>query len=104
MAYSEDLKQRVLGFVKAGGKKTEAVKVFKVSKATVFRWLAEGEDHVRGKPGPKGRRKIDMKALEALVKERPDLLGKEMAAILGTKVATVYGGLKDLGLRRKKKR
>ena len=40
MAYSHDLKQRVLEYVGAGGGKSEAARRFSVARSTVFVWRA----------------------------------------------------------------
>ena len=79
MAYSNDLKQRVLEYVGAGGGKSEAAGRFSVARSTVLVWLGEAEDHVPGKPGPKTGRKIDHEKLRQAVQEQPDLMLKELA-------------------------
>ncbi|MDR0274992.1 MAG: transposase, partial [Burkholderiaceae bacterium] len=59
MAYSEDLKQRVLAFVAAGGSKIEAARLFSLARSTLYVWLVQPANHQRGKPGPKTGHKID---------------------------------------------
>ncbi|MDR0274264.1 MAG: transposase, partial [Burkholderiaceae bacterium] len=39
MAYSQDLKRRVLAFVAAGGSKIEAVRLFSLARSTLYVWL-----------------------------------------------------------------
>ncbi|MBD2638546.1 helix-turn-helix domain-containing protein, partial [Synechocystis sp. FACHB-908] len=39
MAYSLDLRQRVVAYIEAGGKITEASKIYKIGKASIYRWL-----------------------------------------------------------------
>jgi putative transposase len=39
MAYSLDLRERVVGYVKAGGKVSEAAKIYKIGRASIHRWL-----------------------------------------------------------------
>jgi len=39
MAYSVDLRERVVNFVKAGGTRLQASRRFKVGEVTVYRWL-----------------------------------------------------------------
>lgn len=102
MAYSEDLKQRVLGYVRQGGSRNEAARVFRIARCTVYVWLAQPADHVPGKPGPKTSRTIDRDALAALVAAQPDLLIKELAQLLGSKRSTVHKNLQRLKLGRKK--
>jgi transposase-like protein len=53
MAYSEDLKQRVLAFVATAGSKVEAAKLFSLARSTLHVWLGQPPDHQRHKPGPK---------------------------------------------------
>jgi transposase-like protein len=79
MAYSHDLKQRVLEYVGAGGGKSQAARRFSVARSTVFVWLGEPQNHVPGKPGPKTGGKIDREKLRQAVQEQPDLMRKELA-------------------------
>ena len=39
MAYSTDLRKRVLDFIENGGKKAEAARRFNVARSTIDRWL-----------------------------------------------------------------
>lgn len=59
MAYSEDLKQRVVSFVAAGGSKKEAARLFAVARSTVFVWLGQPPDYQRRKPGSRTGHKQD---------------------------------------------
>lgn len=102
MAYSEDLKQRVLVFVRQGGSKAEAVRVFGISRATIFLWLKQPPDHQRRKPGPKTGHKIDRQRLAQLIEQRPDLLQREMAQIMGVSVNGISCALMAMKITRKK--
>ena len=53
MAYSPDLRKRVLGFIETGGKKSEAARRFTVARSTIDRWLAADDPLTIKKPGPK---------------------------------------------------
>ena len=53
MAYSTDLRKRVLGFIETGGKKAEAARRFSVNRSTIYRWLAAKDPTARQKTGPK---------------------------------------------------
>jgi transposase len=105
MAYSDDLKQRVLAFVATGASKRHAARVFSVARATVYIWLEQPADHQSGKPGPKTGYKIDRTELARLVEQQPDLLLREMAQIMGgVSVNGISCALKAMGITRKKKR
>jgi transposase len=39
MAYSLDLRQKVVNYVENGGSITKAAAIFKVGRATIYRWL-----------------------------------------------------------------
>lgn len=102
MAYSADLKERAKAFVAAGGSKVEAAELFGVARSTIFVWLAQPADHVPGKPGPKGARKIDRQALLRAIEAQPDILLSELAQAFGVGISTVHSNVRALGLRRKK--
>jgi transposase len=101
MSYSEDLRERVIGFVRNGGGKTEAARIFSVSRAIVYIWLGT-ESQKPLKTGPKGPHKLDLEKLKQLVKEKPDAYLDELAAELNVSDFAVAYGLKRLGISRKK--
>lgn len=102
MTYSADLRQRVLGFVAAGGSKVEAAERFRVHRSTVHEWLKQPEGHQSAKPGPKGSRKFDREQLRQMVQAQPDLLIREMAQRLGVSNNAVGHALRCMKLGRKK--
>ncbi len=104
MAYSSDLRTRVLQFIENGGSKTEAAKRFKVSRTAIYRWLNDKDPFTPGKPGPRKPRLLDPTALSEHVKAHPDQTLKERAQHFGVSPACVGYGLKRLGYTRKKKR
>jgi transposase len=59
MAYSADLRKRVLAFVQGGGSKTEAAERFGMSRAIVFLWCKTPKKLRAEKPGPKGCWKLN---------------------------------------------
>ncbi|MDR0274738.1 MAG: transposase, partial [Burkholderiaceae bacterium] len=96
MAYSEDLKQRVLAFVAAAGSKVEATKLFSLAPSTLYVWLGQPPDHQRRKPGPKTGHTIDRAKLAQLIKEQPDLLQREMAQIMGVSPTGIWHALQAM--------
>lgn len=102
MAYSKDLKRRVLNFLERGGSKAEASRRFEVSLTTIYTWLTHPADHVAGKPGPKISRKFDQEALRAEVEAHPDTLLRELAASRGVCINAIFLALKRMGIVRKK--
>lgn len=101
MAYSMDLRERVVNAVRDGGGTQEAVaKQFKVSLSTLKRWLNR-ENLTAGKPGPRGPR-LDIEALKKAVQDKPDAYLDEYAQVLNTSSSTVSYNLLKLGISRKK--
>ena len=101
MAYSVDLRERVVAFVQEGGSKCEATKRFGVSRWCVYNWLSRECLQVQ-KMGPKAPWKLDPEALKAHVEQYPDAYHRERAVALGVSDFAIRLGLKRLGLRRKK--
>ena len=100
MRCSEDLRERVIKFVEAGGSKSEAARRFVVGVRSVRRWTNEPRPFL--KSGPKAPR-MDMEALVEAAKARPDALLDELAAEFGVHPATVWRRLRALGLTQKKR-
>lgn len=102
MAYSLDLRQRVVEAVrKAKQTKEEIARLFTVSIPTINRWLKR-ERLAADKPGPTNSHKINRDALRELVAHEPDCYLDEYAERLGSKRSTVAYNLKVLRLTRKK--
>ncbi len=105
MAHSEDLRRRVIKFIRQGGSKAEASRRYEIGLRTIHTWMGRGDDQKPHKPGPKGSSKIDMKKLAAMVGPKgTDRMLKEMAKELRVDQSTVSKALKRLGVSRKKNR
>ena len=102
MAYSPDLRKRVLGFIETGGKKSEAARRFTFARSTIDRWLAADDPLTIKKPGPKKMRVINEEALRKHVTDYPDLTYKERAAYFNVSVSCIGYGLRKLNITRKK--
>ncbi|XVJ51632.1 MAG: hypothetical protein HEQ32_05970 [Vampirovibrio sp.] len=101
MSYSEDLIKCVVEYVKEGGSKSNASRLYKVSRPTLYRWLNAPSLKAK-KPGPKARRSIHLIDLQNLIDAEPDLYLAEMAECFNTSYSTVWRGCRDLEITRKK--
>ncbi|MEM9245814.1 MAG: IS630 transposase-related protein [Cyanobacteria bacterium P01_F01_bin.153] len=103
MSYSQDLRQRVIDFVKEGGSKAEAARLFKISRGRVYVWLnLPPEQLAPKKTGPKKARKLDMEQLRETIQQEPELLQKELAQRFEVHETTIYRARKRLKITRKK--
>ncbi|MFP4098905.1 MAG: IS630 transposase-related protein [Alphaproteobacteria bacterium] len=67
MSKSYDLRVQALSYIRAGGSKAEAARLFGVTRRTLYNWLERGDELAQTvKPGPKGSRKV---CEEDLIKE-----------------------------------
>ena len=103
MTYSTDLRKRVLAFIEAGGKKTQACRQFSIARSTLYTWLNAEDPFAPEKPGPRGPRTLDLQALGKHVADFPDETQSERASHFGVSEFCVYYGLKTLGITPKKK-
>lgn len=102
MAYSQDLKERVLSYVLQGNSKAETIRIFKLSRTTLFMWLRQPANHLPGKPGPKASYKFDQEELRVEVESHPDRVLRELAASRKVGVNAIAKALKRMGVVRKK--
>lgn len=102
MAYSLDLRKRVLDFITAGGGKAEASRQFSVSRTIIYRWLNAPDPLTPQKPGPRRPRTLDPDALRKHVADFPDQTYVERAAHFGVSKSCVHYGMKRIGYSRKK--
>lgn len=103
MSYSKDVRRLVKKHVASGGSKSEAARIYGVSRGTVYLWLGLGTKKLKGtKPGPKRNHKVDAVALLASITERPDIRLAELGAQFGVHESTISYALKRAGMTRKK--
>ena len=100
MAYSLDLRQRVINFIHKGGSKREAAKLYEVCETTIYAWLKR--DDLRPTKVLRRRRKLDWKALANHVQQYPDAQLKERAAHFGVRPSAIHYALKQMKITRKK--
>lgn len=109
MAYSQDLRDRVLLACDRGMPTKRVAEVFDVSPAWVRRLKQRRRETGETRPRPSGGvrvRKIDTARLAELVKQQPDATARELRERLGIRCAesAIYMALKRLGLSFKKRR
>jgi transposase len=102
-AYSVDLRKRIVAFVTEGGTRAAACRRFKVSKWTVYRYLAADRE---GNLAPKrrlGRAKTfaDDKLMRE-VKANPSATLKRHAKSLGAAHAAIWRRLRQMSITLKK--
>ena len=103
MAYSTDLRKRVLDFIHNGGSKVAAERTFGVSRRTIYNWLVTEDPFASEKPGPKGPRHIDYDALEQHVADYPDAALAERAKHFGVSRNGIFYAFSKRNITRKKR-
>jgi transposase len=103
MSYSEDLRRRVVRYVRQGGSKAQGARRFEVSLWCVKDWVKRGDHLAADKPGPRGSYKLDWQALQAALKQRDDATLEELAQQFGVSHNAVWYALKRLQISRKKR-
>jgi len=87
VAYSTDLRVRVIEAVNAGASRREAAEWFGISVSSAIRWLREWLDGGRAAAKPRGGSCSPLEEhatwLLALIEERPDLTLEEVVAAMG---------------------
>jgi transposase len=101
MSYSIDLRKRVVDYVENGGRIAQAAVLFKVGRATIYRWL--GRSDLQPTKIKRRKRKLDWQALEKDVKENPDARLIDRAKKFGTRPSAICYALKEMKITRKKR-
>lgn len=95
MAHSEEVRKLAVEYYKAGHTPEEVKEVYKVSRASLFRYKKMIESGLTGpKPKQTRKRKITKENLIQVVKERPDAYLREYAIILNCTPQAVFSALK----------
>ena len=100
MAYSIDLRQRVVDFIEAGGGITKATHLFQVSRSTIYRWLER--DSLEPTKVARKPRKLDWQALAQDVKDNPGARLIDRAQKFEVGITTIYYALRQMNITRKK--
>lgn len=105
MAYSEDLRKKVIEYLGNGHSQREAQEVFGICLDTVNRWNQKYQKTGEVKDTPPRRRfkKLDPEALRAYIHKHPDAYLSEIAEEFGCSETAVSKALKKLGITRKKR-
>ncbi|UAJ71477.1 helix-turn-helix domain-containing protein [Synechocystis sp. PCC 7339] len=74
MAYDLNLRIKVIEFIESGGGITKTSKIFKVGRATIYRWL--GREELAATKVENRQGKINIKKLEEDVKNNPAYASK----------------------------
>lgn len=104
-AYSVDLRERVLDFLKRNNDKKVASQLFKVGIATIYRWVRQQKE--KGHLEPHRReyvyRKLDYQLLEKYMEDHPDDFLFEIADHFSVTIQAIFYALKKLKITRKKR-
>jgi transposase len=100
MAYSLDLREKALGYLKESTL-IETARIFQVGLSTLKRWLKRPELQA-SRTGTKTPRKLPTEKLQQVLDENPDATLAEYAELLGVSLTTVFYACKRNKLTRKK--
>jgi transposase len=101
MSYSLDLRKKVIDYVENGGSITKAAALFKIGRATIYRWL--NREKLAATKVKHRQKKLDWKALERDVKENPEARLRDRAEKFGVRPSAICYALKKMEITRKKK-
>jgi hypothetical protein len=100
MTYSQDLRDRVVAFVKGGGTKSEASRRFKISRWCVYEWMTPS---TLDRPVRKAfYHKLNPVDLQAHVEAFPDAYLHERATHFAVSATCIFYALKSLKISHKK--
>ena len=103
--YSQDLRERVIEFIKLGNTQKSAATTFSLNLSTVNRWYLRyrREGHCVPKARLGAKRKIDLESLISCITINPNAKLKDLAKYFEVSIWCIYYWLKRLGYRYKKK-
>ena len=109
VAYSQDLRDRVIAARDDGTPTKRVAEVFRVSRSWVRRVMQRRREHGQRSPRPRGGAtvvKIDLDRLRQLVDQQPDATARQLHERLGIQcsVSAVDMALRRIGLSFKKRR
>jgi len=105
MAYSEDLRKKVIEYLANGHTQREAMKTFGISFSTINKWNRKYKQtgELKDKKPCRKFRKLEPEKLKSYVIEHPDAYLKEIGQAFGCSDTAVLKAFKRLGITRKKR-
>jgi len=105
MAYSVDLRVRVIEFVEKGNTQEKASEVFNVSVSAITRWLALRSEtgSLEKRPLSRTAPKFESEKLEAYIEKNPDALLKDVAEHFGGSITGAFYAIEREKLTLKKR-
>ena len=100
MAYSLDLRIRVIDYVENGGSVVKAAKLFRVGRASIYRWL--NRETLAATKVTRRNRKLDWAALRKDVAENPEARLIDRARKFKVRPSAISYALKQMKITRKK--
>ena len=106
MAYSNDLRGKVIAYLQAGHTQREARDVFHISLTAINRWnqLYKTTGKLEDKKPCRTFKKLEPTKLQAYVDEHPDAYLNEIGEAFDCSDTAVLKAFKRLGITRKKRR
>jgi transposase len=103
--YSNDLREKVIKYIKGGGTQASAVKLFDLNASTVGRWWLryKSEGHYSPRIRPGKRPSVTLEQIEEYVKLNADFTSVEMGKHFNMTGSGALYWLKKLGFSYKKK-
>jgi transposase len=95
MAYSVDLRSRVIDFIKKGNSQEKASLIFNIGTSTITRWmtLISKTGSLKKRPLNRSARIFESEKLKAYIEENPDALLKDVADQFGGSVTGAFYAL-----------
>lgn len=105
MAYSEDLRKKVMEYIDRGNSQRKTRETFHISMDTINKWRRKYEQtgEIKNTPMRRKPKKLPPEELRAYVKEHPDAYLKEIGEVFGCSDTAVQKALKRLNITRKKR-
>ncbi len=100
MAYSLDLRIRVIDYVENGGSVVKAAKLFQVGRASIYRWL--NRETLEATKVKRRNRKLDWSDLKKDVEKNPERRLIDRAKQFGVRPSAISYALKQMKMTRKK--
>lgn len=105
MSYSIDLRERVIKFIEEGGSKSEASRIFDVTRKAIYSWIKKKASNGTLKDSPPKRRwkKLEPDALKKYIEANPDFTLKDYGRHFGASAPSVCLALRRLKITQKKR-
>jgi putative transposase len=102
MSHNLEVRKKVIEFIEKGGSVSKAAKIYRVGRASIYRWMSR-EEQKQPEIKRRRKRKLDWDEVRKDIEQNPDAKLLDRAKKFGVRTNAIWYAMKEMKMTRKKK-